>query len=179
MNKERVDLKLIENEIKEVITKFKDSLVSMMPGNSRILNSVMVEYNAKLVPLNKLAAINSLSQHEVKIVPYDKSIIKNIETAIWNKEIGTVTNSGDSLVLTFPPITISFYDKLKTTMKESLNNQKILLRNIRHKHLDAIKDFYKTDKPGYNKQENDVQKIIDKYNKEIEQVFNEMSGKLK
>lgn len=179
MNKERVDLKLIENEIKDIIVKFKDTLVGMLPGSSGILNSILVDYNGKLVPLNKLAAINNLSQHEVKIVPYDKSIIKNIELAIWNKEVGTVQNVGDSLILTFPPLTLSFYEKLKVTMKDTLNNQKIVLRNVRHKHLDKIKDGYKNDKDGYRKQENDVQNLLDKYNKELEQIFNDMSGKLK
>lgn len=175
---DKVDVKLLEQELKNCIAHFKTTISGIIPGQTGMLESIQIDAYGQRLPLKELALIGNLNSHEIEIKPYDKQLLKEMEFAISQKELGTVRNTGSGLIFIMPPLTMDLYTKLQKSMKEHFDATGNTIRNIRRKSLDTIEEI-KKNKDAYRKQEEIVQKYIDQYNNEAKKIFTEISGKLK
>lgn len=176
---EKIDIVQLEQDLKQTLDHFKINISNMMPGNSGILESVIVEAYGSKMSLRDVASIHKLSNQDVEVKPHDRQLIKDIESAISKKNIGTVSSTSSGLIFKFPPLTLSFYEKITKAMKELVDSTKVTVRNVRRTHLDKLKELQKNNKEAYSKQEEVIQKYMDKYNKELENIFQTTSSKLK
>lgn len=178
MESTTLNTQMLEEDLKKAIEHFRSNVVNVLPGQSGILETIVVQAYGTKMQLSELALVYQLANDEVEIKPYDKQLLSNVEQAINNKNIGTVAKAGDRLIFKFPPLTLSLLDRLSKIMKEHFENIKLTIRNIRRTHLDTIKTLQKTNKEFFKKQEDIAQKYIDKYNSEAEILYNKMTAKL-
>ena len=93
-------LKTIENLEARLIT------VRAGRANASMLNGINVEYYGVATPINQVANITVPEARQLFIKPFDRSIIKDIERAINEANIGiTPTNNGEMVILTVPQLT--------------------------------------------------------------------------
>ena len=139
-----------------------------------VLNGVFVEYYGTQTPVSGVASVTVPDAKTILIQPWDKNMIRPIEKAIIDSNIGlTPSNNGESIRLSMPPLTEERRKDLVKQSKAEAENARISLRNARR---DAVEAFKKAVKDGMPEDEGkdgeaQVQKIVEKFNKSIDVAF--------
>ena len=157
----------MENTITSLETKFTN--VRAGRANPNMLDGINVEYYGTPTPLKQLANISVPEARQLMIKPFDKSILGGIEKAIFEANIGiTPNNNGECIFLVIPPLTEERRKELVKQVKQLAEEARIALRNIRQDANTGIKNLKlpeDTEKEGNN----EVQELINKYNKVIDE----------
>lgn len=172
---ENTELKMIE-----AVENLENRLTSLRAGraNPGMVSGINVEAYGVINPINTLANITVHDGKQLFIKPFDRGNLKNIEKAINESNLGiNPTNNGETIILTVPDLTEETrrdYVKQSKTMAEE---GKIQLRNIRQDANNHIKssEFTEDEKDSLIKE---VQELINKYNKKVEEIFNNKEKEL-
>jgi ribosome recycling factor len=151
----------------EAINTMEKRFINVRAGraNPSMLDGINVEYYGVETPLKQLANISIPEARQLSIKPFDKSILGDIEKAIFEANIGiTPNNNGEVIFLVIPALTEDRRKELVKQVKTIAEDAKIVLRNIRQ---DANNDIKKLKLPEdiEKKGNEEVQNLINKYNK--------------
>ncbi|MDC0579344.1 ribosome recycling factor [Bacteroidia bacterium] len=171
------DLKMVLDELKISVEKALHHVVleisKLRAGKASpsMLDSVSVEYYGSQVPLSQVANINTPDAKTIIVKPWEKGMIEDISKGIMHANLGlNPQNDGEQVIINVPPLTEERRLQLVKQVKGESEHGKIGIRSARKDALDFIKTL-KSDglsedmaKDG----EIEVQKIIDTYNKKID-----------
>ncbi|MDO4842100.1 MAG: ribosome recycling factor [Phoenicibacter congonensis] len=173
-----------KTKAKERMEKALDALhsnfASVRTGraNPMVLDRILVDYYGTKTPINQMAAVKTPDAHLLVIEPYDKSSIKNIETAILESDLGIVPNSdGQVLRLPFPTQTEERRKELAKQCKGLAEEAKVAVRNARrdaNNELDKMKKDEGLPEDDVKREQNNVQKLTDDF---IAQIDKSLSAK--
>ena len=173
-----------ENDVKskkdKVIENLESRFTTVRAGraNPNILNGIMVEYYGAPTPIQSVATISVPEARQLMIKPFDKSLLKEIEKAIYAAELGMApTNNGEVVFLTIPELTEETRKNYVKQVKEMAEEARIALRNVRQDANNNIKreEYAEDEEKRYLDQ---VQKLIDKYNVIVEEKYKEKEKEL-
>ncbi|MDR4504572.1 MAG: ribosome recycling factor [Candidatus Scalindua sp.] len=131
-----------KKKIEKTLEMVREELKSIRTGRATpgIVESVRVDYYGSQTPLKQIANITAPEAQLVVINPYDPSIIKDIEKAILQADLGLTTHSdGKTIRIPLPPLSEDRRKKIVVQVKELIEETKIAVRNIRrdaNKHVD-------------------------------------------
>lgn len=137
----------LEDRMNKSVNSLNGELNNMRAGraNIHILDAVKVDYYGVETPLNQLANITVPEARLIMISVWDVSMLKKVEKAIIDANIGIMPNNdGKALRLYFPEPT---EERRKTLVKEVKNlaeKTKVAIRNIRRDSIAQIKDLEKS-----------------------------------
>ena len=117
----------------------------------------------------------------LQIAPWEKSLIREIEKAIMASDVGiTPNNDGSVIRLVFPELTEERRKDLVKDVKKKGEEAKVAIRNIRRDANDAFKKLAKEDvsEDEIKDLEKEVQKLTDKYIKDIEKAVEDKSKEI-
>ena len=164
-----------EEKMESTISSLEHKFTNVRAGraNPSMLDGIMVEYYGTPTPLKSLANISIPEARQLMIKPFDKSILGGIEKAIFEANLGlTPNNNGECVFLVIPPLTEERRKELVKQVKALAEEGKIALRNIRQDANTAIKNLKLPE--DVEKQGNEeVQELINKYNKVIDEKLKE------
>lgn len=170
-------VKAAEEKMEFAITYLDEQLAHIRAGkaNPKILDGIKVMYYGSPVPLTNVASVNTPDAKTIIITPWEKPLIKDIEKAIMNSEVGiTPENNGEIIRLGIPPLTEERRRSLAKQSKQEAENAKISVRNARRDAIEALKKSIKADGVPEDVEkdaEADVQKIHDKFIKKVEELY--------
>jgi ribosome recycling factor len=155
---------LLDKNLEHTLTEF--TRIRAGKASPSMLDGVMVEYYGAMTPLNQVANVNTPDSRSISIQPYDKSLIRPIETAIINSNLGFApSNDGDFIRIHIPPITEDRRKDLVKMAKNEAENSKVGIRNLRKEANEKIKklklDGLSEDDAKVG--EDQVQKMIDNF----------------
>lgn len=158
------------------ISFLDDELARVRAGkaNARILDGIKVNYYGSMTPLDNVSSITTPDAKTIIVTPWEKQLIKDIEKAIQDSDVGiTPENNGEVIRLGIPPLTEERRRQLAKQCKQSAENAKISIRNIRREVIDTVKKSTKDGTPEdvAKDTENEVQKMHDKFIKKIDELF--------
>ena len=107
----------------------------------------------------------------IQISPWEPSLIKKIEKAILASDLGlNPNNDGKTIRLVFPELTEERRKDLVKDVKKKGEAAKVAVRNIRRDANEAFKKLLKQDisEDEVDELQDDVQKLTDKYIKEVD-----------
>jgi ribosome recycling factor len=165
-----------EDKMQKTVAATKKELSNIRTGraNPLILDKINVEYYGTPTPLRQLATVNVQEGQTLLITPYDKTILNIIEKAILKSDLGVTPNSdGTTIRLNFPQPTEERRKELVKTVKKLGEEGKVAIRNIRRDLTDSLKKMEKADnipEDEVKKAQEKIQKITDKYTKEMDDV---------
>ena len=140
-------------------------------ANPNMLSKVEVEYYGFPTPVSQLASITVVEGRQLYIKPFDASITKGIEKAIFASNLGlTPQNEGNAIRITVPPLTEDRRKEFTKTASKYAEEAKVAVRNIRRDVIDKIKKDKETPEDLRKSQEQDVQKLTDEMIKKIDAV---------
>lgn len=166
----------IEEKMEKRINGYASELKTIRAGraNASVLDKVAIDYYGTMTPINQVAAISSPDPRQLVVQPWDASVLKSIEKAINASEIGiTPQNDGKVIRLSFPPLTEERRKELVKTVKKYTEEAKVQIRNARRDALDSYKKKKKdgdVTEDDLKEIEKDIQKLTDKYIKEIDDI---------
>ena len=169
-----------EKKMISTIDSLKNKLTTIRAGraNPAMLGGIMVSYYGVPTPIQSVANITVPEARQLFIKPFDRSTLKNIEHAIIAANLGiNPTNNGEMLIITIPALT---EDKRREYVKQAKalsEDAKVVLRNIRQ---DANTEIKKLELPEDQEKSslNDVQELINKYNKIVDEKQKEKEEEL-
>ncbi len=170
-----------EMKMMESVDNLDDRLVTIRAGraNASMLNGIMVDYYGAKSPINALANITVPEARSLFIKPFDRGCLKDIEHAINEANIGIApSNNGEMIILTVPQLT---EDTRRTYVKQAheMGEQaKVALRNIRQDAMNSIKKDESLTEDQQKSYQDDVQELINKYNKQIDDKVKEKETEL-
>ena len=164
---------LLETEVsmQGAIENLEKRLLNIRAGraNPAILDGVMVNYYGAPTPLRQLATISIPEARQLMIKPFDRSSLSLIEKGIYEANVGlTPNNNGEVIILNIPALTETTRRDYVKQAKQIAEEAKIALRNIRQDANNDIKKLEITEDEKKSGNE-DVQALIDKYNKIVDE----------
>ncbi len=165
-----------EEKMKKAIANLSKEFQTIRTGraNPAILDRVEVEYYGSLTPLKGVANISVSDGKTLVIQPFDKTLVKEIEQSIHKAQLGlTPTNDGSIIRINIPQLTQERRKELAKQVKKYGEEAKIAIRNVRRDSGDELKKKLKASQASEDevkKQEDNLQKLTDKYTKEIDKL---------
>ena len=151
-------------------------------ANPHILDKLKVDYYGTPTPFQQVANISVPEARMIQIQPWESSLIKEIEKAILNSDLGlTPNNDGKVVRLVFPELTEDRRKEIVKDVKKKAENAKVAVRNIRRDANDALKKMNKDSEISEDelKQlEGEIQKLTDKYVAEIDKAMDDKSNEI-
>lgn len=159
-------LALLEGELKGIRTG---------RANPGLVEHLKVSYYNTNTPLKQLASISVPEPQAIVIKPYDPSVLKEIEKAILQSDMGLNPQSdGKCIRINLPPLSEERRKKLASQAKELSEAAKVSVRNIRreaNKHIDnEEKDSILTEDDAH-KTRDKIQDLTHSYEKKINQTI--------
>lgn len=176
------------NQYEEKMEKTLDALlndyVTIRAGraNPHILDKLKVDYYGAPTPFQQVANISVPEARMIQIQPWEPSLIKEIEKAIINSDLGLTPNSDGKVVrLIFPELTEERRKELVKDVKKKGENAKVAVRNIRRDANDVFKKQAKANEISEDEEkllEDEIQKLTDKYVDKIDKAIEEKSKEI-
>jgi ribosome recycling factor len=166
----------LETKMKKCIDSLSHELSTIRAGraSASVLDKISVDYYGTATPVSQVASISVPEPRMLVISPWDPSLLKHIEKAIQQSDIGiNPISDGKTIRLVFPPLTEERRRELAKTVHKYGEESKIAVRNIRRDGLEKYKAMKKKseitedDLKGIEK---DLNELVDKYIKEIDKV---------
>ena len=140
-------------------------------ANPHVLDRIRVDYYGTPTPLQQVGNITVPEPRIICIQPWESSLLKVIEKEILQSDIGiNPSNDGKVIRLVFPELTEERRKELVKDVKKKGEAAKVAIRNIRRDGIDSVKKLKGSDvsEDEMKDMEDDLQKLTDKYIKEID-----------
>ena len=151
-------------------------------ANPAILDKIAVDYYGVPTPVNQMAGVKTPEAHLLVIEPWDKGMLRAIEHAILESDLGVTPNNDGSVIrLPFPSLTEERRRDLVKQVKKYGEEAKVAVRNIRRDAMDKFKAQKKKSEITEDDLkiiEKDLQKLTDDYIKEVERIADEKEKEL-
>ncbi len=160
----KIKLKKIEEWLKGEYASIRTGKATPM-----ILDSIMVDSYGNRMPIKNVAGITIEDSKTLRIAPWDKNQIKDIENAIRIANLGlSVMSDSDGVRVIFPMLTTENRLNLVKILKEKLENGRINVRKERSEEIDILPLLPEDE---MKRAREDIQKCIDDVNKNLEDIF--------
>ena len=151
-------------------------------ANAQVLDKIRVEYYGVPTPINQIGGIASPDSRTLVIQPWDKGILKAVEKAINESDLGIhPQNDGASIRLSFPQLTEERRQELTKQVRKYAENGKVAIRNIRRDAMDTFKAQKKKSEitdDDLKVIEKDMQELTDRMCKEIDALLEKKQKEL-
>jgi ribosome recycling factor len=139
-----------------------------------MISDILVEYYGSPTPMAQVANIASADARTLTIQPWEKSMLRHIENAIFEANLGvTPQNDGEIVRLSFPPLTEERRREMVKKAKTLGEDSKVGIRNARR---DAMEEIKKAVKNGYPEdagkgKEAIIQDLTNKFTEKVDAVL--------
>ncbi len=141
-------------------------------ANPHVLDKLVIDYYGQPTPVQQVGNISVPEPRMILITPWDATLIKAIDKAILQSDIGiNPSNDGKSIRLIFPELTEERRKDLSKDIKKKGEDSKIAIRNIRRdgiEHFKKIEKVHEITEDDLKGLEDDIQKLTDNFIKVID-----------
>ena len=182
---------MMEEQMMEYEEKMEKSLITLMNdygtiragrANPHLLDKIKDDYYGAPTPLQQVGNVSVPEPRMIMIQPWDTSLIRDIEKAILNSDLGlTPNNDGKVIRLIFPELTEERRKDLAKDVKKKAEAAKVAVRNIRRDANDAFKKAKKGNEISEDEQkilEEEIQKLTDDYCAKIDKEMEKKSKEI-
>jgi len=142
-------LKDLKARIDKTLDDLKKELGKIRTGraNTAMLDGIMVSYYGTPTPLAGVASLTVPEPRLIVIKPWEKSVLKDIEKAIKEANIGvTPMNDGEIIRLPLPALTEDRRKEIAKQVKGKGEEHKVAIRNVRRDANERLKVLLKDKK---------------------------------
>lgn len=141
-------------------------------ASTALVQGITVECYGSSSPLQQVATVAIPETRLLTIQPWDQSLVPAIEKAILKSELGITPSSDGRIVrIAIPPLTERRRKELVRIVRRMSEDGRIAIRNVRRDANEKLKGLEKQKKISEDelkKSTETVQKLTDKYIKEID-----------
>ena len=166
-----------EERMERALASLGEAFGSVRTGRASalLLDRIKVDYYGVPTPVNQMAGIKTPDAHMLVIEPWDKGVLRAIEHAILESDLGvTPSNDGSVIRLPFPALTEERRRELVKQCKTYAEEARVAVRKARQEANSAIERTVKEEslpEDDERRGQAEVQKLTDKYIAEVDAVF--------
>ncbi len=170
------------NDANQKINKSFDALKSQFAGlrtgkaSPAMVDQIKVEYYGSQMPIKNLGTISTPEPRQLKITPFDPTVIEAMNKAILAANIGvTPQTDGKVLRITVPELNEERRKEIVKVAKTQAEAQKVAMRNVRRDANEAAKKLEKDKKIS----EDELKAALDKIQKATDAGIAKIDAELK
>jgi ribosome recycling factor len=173
-------LNTIKQDVQQRMTKsveaLRHELQRLRTGRASValVEHLKVNYYGSDVPISQVANIAVADARSLTITPWEKTMVQAVEKSILASDLGlNPTTAGTVIRINLPPLTEERRKELSKHVAHEGENTKVAVRNIRRDAMHQVKELLKDKKITEDEErraEDDVQKLTDKFVKEVDAV---------
>ncbi len=143
-------------------------------ANTALVEHLKVNYYGTDVPITQVANIVVSDARSLTITPWEKNMVQAVEKSILASDLGlNPTTAGTVIRINLPQLTEERRKELSKHVAHAGEEAKIAVRNIRRDAMHHVKELLKDKKiteDEEHKAEDEVQKLTDKFVKDVDGV---------
>jgi ribosome recycling factor len=163
-------------QLQQTIEHLRQEFGGLHTGRANVgmVDDLQVEVYGSHMPLKGTANISCPDAQTIRIEPWDKSIIGDIERTIRDGDLGlNPQNMGEHLLIPVPPMTEERRQQMVKKVHQSAEQSRISVRNIRQDILKKVKhqkDDKELSEDEAARLEKQIQEKVDDANKTLDEV---------
>ena len=131
----------------------------------------MIESYGSFQPIRNVGSVSIEDARTLRVVPWDKAHVKEIEKAITTANLGMSVATDDAgLRVIFPMLTTENRQKLVKVLKDKLEDARISIRKVREEVQNTVRDAELPEDDARRAKE-ELQKAVDEANASLEAIF--------
>lgn len=153
----------------------QNELAKLRTGRAHpsIIEGVMVDYYGNASALKSVANITVSDPRTLTVTPWDKNMVKPIEKAIMNADLGlNPMSDGHVLRVPLPPLTEERRKDLVKVVKSTAEHARVTVRNMRRDANEKLKALLKQksiSEDDERKAQETIQKLTNKFVTKIDE----------
>ena len=170
------------NDTYAKIHKSFDALKAQFSGlrtgkaNPAMVDQLKVDYYGCPTPIKNLGTISTPEPRQIKITPFDPTVLEAINKAILAANLGVTPQTDGKVVrITVPELNEERRKEIVKVAKTQAEAQKVAMRNVRRDANDAVKKLEKDKKIS----EDDLKAGLDKIQKVTDDGIAKIDAELK
>jgi ribosome recycling factor len=158
------------------VESLKHDLKHLRTGraSTALIDHLKVDYYGTDTPISQVAQVSVSDARTLQIVPWEKNLVKEIEKAILGSDLGlNPVTAGTTIRIPLPALTEQRRKELSKHVAHEGENTKVAIRNVRRDANHAAKELLKDRKITEDEErgaETDIQKLTDKFIKDVDDV---------
>ncbi len=140
-----------------------------------LLDTVKVEAYGSMMPLNQVGTVSAPEARMLTVQPWDKSMLKAIEKALRESDLGlNPSNDGSIIRIPIPPLTEERRKEYVKLLHKLTEEARVAVRNVRRDANDEVKHRQKDEglsEDDIRREQGEVQKLTDQYVAKIEELM--------
>ena len=167
----------VENKMKSAVSHFEKELNSLRTSraNPSMLDNISVDAYGSKTPLTQIGNISVQDASTITIQVWDISLVKLIENAITESNLGINPQTDGQLIrLPIPKLSEERRIEIIKIASEFAENSKVAIRNIRRDFIEISKNEKKDlnlSEDDLKRKLNEIQKITDNNIDKIEKIL--------
>ncbi len=170
-------MSVLNSKMSSAVQHFEKELNSLRTSraNPSMLDNLFADAYGSKTPLNQLGNISVQDANTITIQVWDTSLIKAIENAITESNLGINPQTDGQLIrLPIPKLSEERRKEIIKIASEYAENSKVALRNIRRDLVDNAKEEKKNlnlSEDELKRKLNEIQKLTDENVEKIDKIF--------
>jgi len=166
-----------EGRMAKSVEALRLELVKIRTGRAHpsLLDHIRVNYYGNEVPIKQVANVTAEDARTLAVAPWEKSMITAVEKAILQSDLGLNPNTAGQVIrVPIPPLTEERRRDLIKVARSEAEQGRVAIRNIRRDANNEFKEMIKEkmiSEDDERRGQDLVQKLTDKYVKEVDQVL--------
>ncbi len=167
----------LENKMASAVAHFEKELNSLRTSraNPSMLDNITVDAYGAKTPMNQLGNISVPDANTLTIQVWDTSLLKPIENAITDSNLGINPQIDGQLIrLPIPKLSEERRNEIIKIASEFSENSKVAIRNIRRDFIEMSKNEKKTSnlsEDELKRKVNNIQKVTDSNIEKIDKIL--------
>ena len=167
----------LESKMNSAVLHLEKELNSLRTSraNPSMLDNILVDAYGAKTPINQLGNISILDASTISIQIYDISLLKNVENAITESNLGINPQIDGPLIrLPIPKLSEERRKEIIKIASEFAENSKVSIRNIRRDFIESSKNEKKNSnlsEDDLKREINQIQKITDNNIEKIDKIL--------
>ena len=143
-------------------------------ASTALIEHLKVNYYGSDVPITQVANVAVADARSITITPWEKNMVQAVEKSILASDLGlNPTTAGTVIRINLPALTEERRKELSKHVAHEGENAKVAIRNVRRDAMQHVKELLKDKKITEDEErraEDEVQKLTDKFVKDVDVV---------
>ncbi len=174
----------LTQSIKTTIESFREEIMGIRAGrpNAGLVEDIKVQYYGQSTPIKHLGSVGIQPPREISIQVWDMGAVTAVAKAIETSPLGvSATIDGNSIRIFLPELSEERRAELIKVVKKISEQYRIQIRHIRDEANKSAEKVFEDESIGedaYFRIREDIQKLIDGANDQIEKEVNLKIGEI-
>ena len=167
----------LEQKIKESLEYLKSQFAAVRGGrpSSKLVEDISIDYFGQRMPIKQAGSISVNPPREILISVWDRQAVSIVAKAIESSNLnGSANTDGNLIRINLPPLSAERRQELAKVVKKESEEARIKIRSLRdevNKKIRQREENGEITEDQEFKLKEQIQKSIDKANKDIEEML--------